>query len=66
MPSEESAFILFAPPERADGYRPEVHHEAGAMLHRPADKKWFRNFAAARIVREVLEAVDRRFSPAWT
>jgi hypothetical protein len=34
------------------------------MLHRPADKKWFRNFAAARIVREVLEAVDPRFSPA--
>ena len=38
----------------------EVHHEAGAMLRRPADKKWFRNFGAARIVREVLEAVDPR------
>jgi hypothetical protein len=36
------------------------------MLRRPADKKWFRNFAGARIVREVLEAVDPRFSPTWT
>jgi len=29
------------------------------MLDRPADKKWFRNFAAARIVWVVLEVWTR-------